>query len=204
MVYNLSMDGDSIPNFIVRNILALLILSFLIPFIAPGCGGARTVKRYKVDIHVPNPPPGNRPRRVRLVLKAIDALQEPNLSRTKEYILSEKTPLVTVLLKSTAERMRAFGIEPMEEREAVQSSGHLTVILTRLETQLQKQTWLASTSIRAELYDRSGRLSRTWETTGRGAYQDSRLFAGGAGIAMGNAISRALNKLPWNEISSGH
>lgn len=150
MVYNLSMNGEPILTLTARNILALLILSILIPFIATGCGGTRTVKRYKVDIRIPNPPPSNRPRRVRLVLKAIDALQDSNLSKTKEYILNEKTPLVTVLLKATAERMRAFGIEPMEGQEAAQSSGQLTVILKRLKAQLQKQTWLASTSIRAE------------------------------------------------------
>ncbi len=141
--------------------------------------------------------------RVRLVLRAADSLKEPNLSRTEEYYLSEKKPLSETLIKAAANRMAAIGIEPLEDSEAHLSSGRVVFVITRLEATLVKQNWLASVELRAERYSKEGKFFGKWNAIGRGSYQDSRLFAGGAGIAMGNAISTALGKLPWRSIALG-
>ncbi len=181
-------------------------LIFFIPvllLLAAGCGGTRKTKTYSVEIRVLPMAAGKRPLRARLVLSAADALENPNLSRTDEYILREKIPLTAILLKAAAVRMRAAGIEPLEEKEAALSSGRLVVVLTRLESKIVKQTWLSSAAIRAERYGKRGRLLGKWEAIGRGAHPDSRLFAAGAGLAMGKALSQALNKLPWDQIASG-
>ncbi len=180
-------------------------LIFFIPvllLLAAGCGGAKKIKSYEVEIRVLPMAAGRRPLRVRLVLSAADALKNPNLSQTDEYILHEKTPLTATLLKAAAVRMRAAGIEPLEEKEAAVSSGRLVVVLTRLESKLLKRSWLSSAAIRAERYGKGGRLIGKWEAIGRGAHPDSRLFAAGAGLAMGKALSQALNKLPWGQIAS--
>ncbi len=193
------MNGYPVLKSGFRKTLAVFILLL---FFAAGCGGGKKIKSYAVDVRVLPAAPGKRPLRARLVLSAADALKNPNLSRTDGYILREKTPLTTVLLKAVAGRMRAAGIMPLEEKEAALSSGRLVVVLTRLESKLEKQNWLASAAIRAERYGRSGRPIGKWEAIGRGAHPDSRLSAGGAGLAMGKAISQALNKLPWNQIAS--
>ncbi len=179
-------------------------LLFLIPFLllAAGCGGTKKVKTYSVKIRVIPAAPGNQPLRARLVLSAADALKNPNLSRTDGYILRENAPLTAVLLKAAAGRMRAAGIQPLEENEAALSSGRLVVVLTRLESKLLKQNWLSSAALRTERYGKTGRLLGKWETIGRGAHPNSRLFAAGAGLAMGKALSQALNKLPWDQIAS--
>lgn len=179
--------------------LALLIL---LPLFAAGCVGTRKVKSYSVEIPLPPAAPANRPVRTRLILSAADALKNPNLSRTDEYILRENKPLPTVLLEAAAGRMRAAGILPLEETEAALSSGRLLIVLTRLESKLVKQNWLSSAAIRAERYGKDGRLLGKWETIGRGAYPNSRLLAAGAGISMGKALTQALNKLPWDQITS--
>jgi hypothetical protein len=98
--------------------------------------------------------------------------------------------------------MRAAGIEPLQEDEKAISSGRLHIVLIRLEAKLNKQSWFGSAALRAERYDRNSQLTGKWEAIGRGIHQDSRLFAGGAGLAMGKAISQALNKLPWQQIGS--
>ena len=53
------------------------------------------------------------------------------------------------------------------------------------------------------VYSKEGKLLGKWSAIGRSSYQNSRLFAGGAGIAMGNAMSKALGKLPWRAIALG-
>lgn len=179
-------------------------LLFFIPFLllTAGCGGGKKVQTYSVEIRVLPAAPGNRPLRARLVLSAADALKNPNLSRTDGYILREHTPLTTVLLKAAAGRMRAAGILPLEEKEAALSSGRLVVVLIRLESKLLKQSWLSSAALRTERYGKDGRLLGKWEVIGRGAHPNSRLLAAGAGLAMGKALSQALNKLPWDQIAS--
>lgn len=193
------MNEPQVRKFGFRKILVVFIP---LVFLAAGCVGTRNVKSYAVEVRILPAAPGNRPLRARLVLSAADALEDPNLSRTDGYILREKTPLTTVLLKAAAGRMRAAGIEPLEEKEAALSSGRLIIVLTRLESKLVKQNWLSSAAIRAERYGKRGRLLGKWETVGRGIHPDSRLSAGGAGLAMGKALARALNKLPWSQIAS--
>jgi hypothetical protein len=107
------------------------------------------------------------------------------------------------MINAAANRMMAIGIEPLEESEAHLSSGRVLFVITRLEAKLVKHNWLASAELRAERYSKAGNLLGKWIAVGRGSYQDSRLFAGGAGIAMGNALSKALGKLPWRSIALG-
>ena len=179
--------------------LVLLLSSF---FIATGCSSVN-VKKYQVEIRVPMTSKIAPPSRIRLVLRAADSLKDPNLSRTEEYVLTEKNTLSTTLIKAAANRMTAIGIEPLEDKEAHLSSGRVLFVITRLEAVLVKQNWLASTELRAERYSKEGKLLGKWSAIGRSSYQNSRLFAGGAGIAMGNAMSKALGKLPWRAIALG-
>ena len=182
--------------------LGLWVLLLLPVFIAAGCGSSN-VKKYQVEIRVPMTSKAAPASRVRLVLRAADSLKEPNLSRSENYYLSEKKPLSETLIKAAANRMTAIGIEPLEDREAHLSSGRVLFVITRLETTLVKQNWLASAELRAERYSKEGKLLGKWNAIGRSSYQDSRLFAGGAGIAMGSALSDALGKLPWRSIALG-
>jgi hypothetical protein len=180
-----------------------LLATLLLPtFVAAGCGSSN-VKKYQVEIRVPMTTKVSPASRVRLVLRAADSLEEPNLSRTENYYLSEKEPLSETLIKAAANRMTAIGIEPLEDREAHLSSGHVLFVITRLEATLVKQNWLASVELRTERYSKEGKLLGKWNAIGRASYLDSRLFAGGAGIAMGNALSKALGKLPWRSIALG-
>jgi len=171
-------------------------------FLVEGCSSTK-VKNYQVEVRVPASDKVVRAIRTKLVLQAADALKDPNLSQSEDYILREKTPLTKVLLTAAAARMRAKGIEPLEKSEAHLSSGLLLVILNRLEVSIKNRMWFASTVLRAEGYTKSGRLVRKWKAIGRGAHTDSRLGAGGAGLAMGKAISQALDNLPWKDIISG-
>jgi hypothetical protein len=67
-----------------------LFTSLLFPiFIAAGCGSSN-VKKYQVEIRVPMTSKVAPASRVRLVLRAADSLKEPNLSRTENYVLTEK------------------------------------------------------------------------------------------------------------------
>lgn len=188
--------GFSLPPKLLRGIglpLALLLA---------GCAAPR-IKQYQVEVRVPAFRQQAARARVGLVLAAADALREPNLSRTEEYVLREKTALTTVLIRAAAERMRAAGIEPLEASEEARASGGLILTLQRLETQLQDQRWFASALVRAERTGRDGKPLGRWESVGRGAYNDSRVRAGGAGLALGAAIGDALDRLPWSAIASG-
>ncbi len=180
--------------------LTLAAAALPLLLIAAGCATSE-VKRYEIEVRVPSPGAKPSPPRARLVLVAADALQEPNLSRSEEYVLRERAPLAGVLLRAAAEWMRAAGIEPLEAGEAERSSGRLVVVLTRLETKIEGSNWFASAALRAERTDGSGRVLGRWETIGRGAHQDSRIFAGASGLAMGKAIGEALNRLPWADIA---
>ena len=110
------MNGYPVLKSGFRKTLAVFILLL---FFAAGCGGGKKIKSYAVDVRVLPAAPGKRPLRARLVLSAADALKNPNLSRIDGYILREKTPLTTVLLKAVAGRMRAAGIMPLEEKVAL-------------------------------------------------------------------------------------
>ena len=171
-------------------------------FLAGGCSSTK-VKNYQVEIRVSASAKVIRATRAKLVLQAADDLQDPNLSLSEEYILRGKKSHTAVLLKATAARMLAAGIEPFEEGEARLSSGRLLVILTRLEVTIQNRMWRASGELRGEVYSKSGRLVRKWKAIGRGTHPDSRVSAGGAGLAMGKAISQALDDFPWEEIAGG-
>lgn len=175
---------------------------FLLLFFVEGCTSTK-MKNYQVEIRVPASDKIVRATRTKLVLHAADALKDPNLSQSEDYILKEKTPLTKTLLMAAAAQMRAKGIEPLEISEAHLSSGRLLVILNRLEVSIKNRMWFASTVLQAEGYTKSGRLVRKWKAIGRGAHTDSRLGAGGAGLAMGKAISQALGNLPWKDIISG-
>jgi hypothetical protein len=202
-VYKGGMNTHLVPEAETRTKLrAGLFVLVAIAVLTAGCSST-PLKKYEVAIRVPGPAKSAGRVRVRLVLRAVDALTEPNLSRTEEYNLREKKPLPAVLLDASASRMRTAGIEPLEEKEASHSSGRLLIILTRLESVLQKSTWLASAAIRGERYSKRGRLAGKWEVIGRGSHSDSRLSAGGAGLAMGKAIAQALDKLPWRSIAPG-
>ena len=167
-----------------------------------GCGGLQEVKRHQVEIRVPAPAARPVPARVRLVLLAADARQEPGLSRTEGYALREKTPLSSTLLAAAAPRMRAAGLDPLETREGRMASGQVVVVLTRLEAKLDKTRWLASAALTVEAADNLGRPMGLWEAIGRGAHDDTRIMAGAAGLAMGQAIGEALDRIPWVQI--GH
>lgn len=193
-------DMNAYPNAPAGSHSAVLALTLAL-FLAAGCSFT-TPKKYRVDVRVPKIGKVAAARRARLVLRAADALTETNLSGTEEYVLQEKKPLTTVLLAAAADRMQAAGIEPLEESEAAISSGWLLVVLTRLQAKLEKRVWYASVSLRGEHYSKQGRAIGKWEVIGRGSHPDSRLAAGGAGLAMGKAISRALNKLPWQAIGA--
>ncbi len=138
--------------------------------------------------------------RTRRVLVGIDVLSERNLSRNEEYHLKSKTPLVSVLLRAAAERMRAAGIEPLETTEAEHASGRLVISLTLLESRSVALNWLAGASIQAVLHSKGGAILGRWQGNGRGSHPDSRIRAGAAGLAMGQAISQALSRLPWGTI----
>lgn len=168
-----------------------------------GCGGLQEVKSHQVEIRVPAP--AARPARVRarFVLLAADARPEPNLSRTDEYVLREKVPLPSTLLAAAAPRMRAAGLDPLEAPEAGMASGRIVVVLTRLEAKLEKNAWLASAALTVEAADSSGKLAGRWEAVGRGSYDDTRIMAGAAGLAMGRAIAEALDRVPWGRIGHG-
>lgn len=169
--------------------------------LASGCASLAEVKNYRVEIRVPAPASRPAPAWARLVLIAVDALPEPNLSRTGEYSLREKSPLPSALLAAAAPRMRAAGIEPLEPREAEASSGRIVIRLTRLEVKLEGNHWLASAALTVESSDRTGRAAGRWESIGRGAQADTRIMAGAAGLAMGQAIAEALDRLPWAEVA---
>ncbi|MBI1724979.1 MAG: hypothetical protein HYR52_05010, partial [Candidatus Tectomicrobia bacterium] len=159
-------------------------------------------KRHQVEIRVPAPAARAAPKvRARFVLLAADALPEPNLSRTAEYVLREKAPLSSALLAAAVPRMRAAGIEPLEAREGGMASGRIVVVLTRLEARLEKTLWLASAALTVEAADPSGRLTGRWEAVGRGVHDDTRVLAGAAGLAMGKAIAEALDRIPWDQLS---
>jgi hypothetical protein len=181
----------------MRTALSFLALAI---FLAGGCASTK-VKNYQVEIRVSASAKVTRAMRAKLVLRVADDLQDPNLSLSEEYILRGKKPHTAVLLDATEARMLAAGIEPLEEGEARLSSGRLLVILSRLEVTIQNRMWLASAELRGESYSKSGRLVREWKAIGRGTHPDSRVSAGGAGLAMGKAISQALDKFPWNEIA---
>ena len=169
--------------------------------LAAGCGALRETKTYQVEIRVPAPAARPGPLRARLVLAAVDALPEPNLSRTEEFVLREKSPLASILLAAAAPRMRSAGLEPLEPREAATASGRIVIALTRLEAQLEGNRWLAGAALTAELTDRLGKVAGRWESAGRGAYDDNRIMAGAAGLAMGQAIAEAMDRLPWGQLS---
>ncbi len=180
---------------------AMFLVLALTAFMVAGCSTPR-IKTYQIDVRVPEAAQGTQPLRARLVLGAADSLKSPNLSQSEGYILREKKPLTEVLLDAVAGRMQAAGIEPLEEWEASVSSGRLLIVLVRLEAKIDKSLWFAAAALRAERYTKDKRLVGRWEVVGRGSHQDSRLFAGGAGVAMGKAISQALNKLPWRSIAA--
>jgi hypothetical protein len=165
-----------------------------------GCASVQEVKRHQVEIRVPGPAARAAPVRARFVLLAADALPEPNLSRTAEYVLREKAPLSSSLLAAAAPRMRAAGIEPLEAREGGMASGRVVVVLTRLEAGLEKTLWLASAALTVEAADPSGRPTGRWEAVGRGSHEDTRILAGAAGLAMGKAIAEALDRIPWDQM----
>ena len=138
--------------------------------------------------------------RTRLVLVGIDALSERNLSRSEEYHLKSKTPLISLILHAVAERMRAAGIEPLETTEAEHASGRLVISLTLLESRSVALNWRAGASIQAVLHSKGGAILGRWQGNGRGSHPDSRIRAGAADLAMGKAISQALSRLPWETI----
>ncbi|MEE9275642.1 MAG: hypothetical protein V3V62_10080 [bacterium] len=176
--------------------LALLLLS-------GGCSFSET-KQIEVEIRVPKAPARATPSRAALVLVVTDAVTERNLSRSDDYILGEKTPLVSVLLDAAVARMRNAGIEPLQENEKAQATGRLVLSLTKLETSLDGRIWAAQAGLRAERYDKSGRRPMgRWESSGRGSHQDSRILSGAAGLAMGKAMGKALDNLPWAAIALG-
>lgn len=173
-------------------------------FLASGCAFTET-KTLAVEIRIPAPRPAAAPRaiRSRLVLIAKDTVAERNLSRTGKYALSEKTPLTSTLLPAAAGRMQAAGIEPLETGEAARSDGKIIITIRELEADLKGGFWKGTAILLAERYSRAGRLTGKWQTTGRGAHQDSRILAGAAGLAMGKALDSALKALPWEAIGRG-
>ncbi|OGL61640.1 MAG: hypothetical protein A3I72_04480 [Candidatus Tectomicrobia bacterium RIFCSPLOWO2_02_FULL_70_19] len=182
--------------------IAWAVAGILVPSLAllAGCGAMQEVKHHQVEIRVPAPAARPVPARARLVLLAADARQEPGLSRTEEYALREKAPLPTTLLAAAAPRMRAAGIEPLEDRESRMASGQIAVVLTRLEAKLEKTRWLASAALTVEAADNLGRPMGRWEAIGRGAHDDTRIMAGAAGLALGKAIGEALDRIPWAQV----
>ena len=131
-------NPEGTPN----SIAMVRILSLFLLILAGGCAQT-SVKSYGVEVRIPNLHANFPLVRTRLVLVGIDALSERNLSRSEEYQFKSKTPLVSVLLRTAAERMRAAGIEPLETTEAEHASGRIVISLTLLENRSSTSTDLS-------------------------------------------------------------
>ncbi|MBI3126566.1 MAG: hypothetical protein HYZ11_03065 [Candidatus Tectomicrobia bacterium] len=180
--------------------LARLLAPLAALALLAGCAATQEARSQPVEIRVPAPRGRTAPVRARYVLLAADALPEPDLARTKDYVLRAKASLASTLLEAAAPRMRAFGLDPLEAREAGMASGRLIVVLTRLEAALEKNRWEAAAVLTVEAAGSDGKLRGRWTSSGRGAHDDSRILGGGAGLAMGQAIGEALDRVPWEQI----